>query len=65
MWRTLYYFHQFSCVAGQMNRLDIDITKEYFEVECLENNQFKTVTWPTCKASKEFCILKINYTDFD
>lgn len=49
---SLYIIINFSCIAGKMNRLENDVTKDYFEVECQENNQFKSVEWPTCKDSK-------------
>ena len=40
------------CNAGMMNKFADNIEKESLELECLAENTFQTIDWPTCKNSK-------------
>ena len=56
---------EYVCNAGGHNRFESNFSKSSLEVECLPENQFASVTWPTCvsgelKLSKSaFCKVKL------
>ena len=49
---------EYVCNAGGHNRFESDFSKSSLEVECLPENQFASVTWPTCVSGE----LRLIYT---
>ena len=43
---------EYVCNAGGHNRFESNFSKSSLEVECLPENQFASVTWPTCVSGE-------------
>ena len=49
-----YFYSIYRCNAGMMNKFADNVEAESLELECLAENTFQSIEWPTCKNSKKY-----------